>query len=417
MDIRNNKDKKSYGDFKKVVCRYHMMGQCKYGSSCSFSHDLNSIPEVTCQYYLNGECRYGDHCRFFHPPIQKSPEESTSKTKQLPPSFQKLSLKDNWIGASEFMPGKKYVPRCKTENDYSKVLKKNLPSVSEQFSETICPYNLEGNCSYGDSCQFGLHGLLCNICSMYVLHPTNEAERENHIKECMQHMEEDMKASFEAQKLSELQCGICLEKVVEKNDSKSKDQRFGILENCCHVYCLECIRKWRSNDEQDKKAVKGCPECRVYSSYVIPSDIWVEDKQEKEKLIEKYKNKMSQLPCKYFDEGRGQCQFGKHCFYLHKFADGTIQDKSKLKPPRHVYNLRGEEDTIEARGLAEFLNIDPDSDLILDLMNDHVDLEFFNEHDDFLWEDALGDVSFDDEYDYQDSDDYSGFFYSDISDY
>ena len=66
--------------------------------------------------------------------------------------------------------------------------------------------------------------------------------------------------------------------------------------------------------------------------------------------------------------------------------------------------------------MAEFLNIDPDSDLILDLINDHIDLEFFNEHDDFLWEDA-GDVSFDDEYDYQDSDDYSGFFYSDISDY
>lgn len=43
-----------------------MMGQCKYGSSCSFSHDLNSTPETICQYYLNGECRYGDHCRYIY---------------------------------------------------------------------------------------------------------------------------------------------------------------------------------------------------------------------------------------------------------------------------------------------------------------------------------------------------------------
>jgi len=395
MDFKNNKDKRSYGDFKKVTCRYYMMGQCKYGSSCNFSHDLHSTPEVTCQYFLNGECRYGDQCRFFHPPDQKSQGESTSKKKQI---FPKPNFKDTWIDASDFVPGKKYIPRCMTEKDYSKALKKNL---SPDFSDSICPLNLiEGDCKNGDDCQLGLHGLLCNICSLYILHPTNKCEREKHIKECMQHMEEDMKESFEAQKMSELQCGICLEKVMEKKDSKSKDQRFGILENCCHVYCLECIRKWRCNEEQDKKAVKGCPECRVHSSYIIPSDIWVEDKKEKEKLIEKYKNKMSQLPCKYFDRGNGTCPFGRHCFYLHKFEDGTIQDKSKLKPVRNVYNSRGEETMMGARDLANFLEINESSDLIQLLV-----------HDDYYHIENILDLDFDDFQSDFDDDDFEDDFY------
>ena len=69
-----------------------------------------------------------------------------------------------------------------------------------------------------------------------------------------------------------------------------KDLRFAILQNCNHCFCLECIRKWRkqhNNMEQEveAKTVRACPECRVHSDYVIPSKTWIEDKDEKEKLI------------------------------------------------------------------------------------------------------------------------------------
>ena len=30
----------------------------------------------------------------------------------------------------------------------------------------------------------------------------------------------------------------------------------------------------------------------------------------------------SQKPCKYFDQGRGECPFGNSCFYLHAYPDG-----------------------------------------------------------------------------------------------
>lgn len=34
---------------------------------------------------------------------------------------------------------------------------------------------------------------------------------------------------------------------------------------------------------------RACPECRVKSDFVTPSRYWVEDKEDKKKLIEEYK--------------------------------------------------------------------------------------------------------------------------------
>lgn len=37
---------------------------------------------------------------------------------------------------------------------------------------------------------------------------------------------------------------------------------------------------------------RSCPECRITSNFVIPSEFWVEDKEEKQKLIQTYKEGM-----------------------------------------------------------------------------------------------------------------------------
>lgn len=37
---------------------------------------------------------------------------------------------------------------------------------------------------------------------------------------------------------------------------------------------------------------RSCPECRITSNFVIPSEYWVEDKDDKQKLIQKYKDGM-----------------------------------------------------------------------------------------------------------------------------
>jgi E3 ubiquitin-protein ligase makorin len=38
------------------------------------------------------------------------------------------------------------------------------------------------------------------------------------------------------------------------------------------------------------------------SNFVILSEYWVEEKEEKQKLIQKYKEAMSNKACRYFDE-------------------------------------------------------------------------------------------------------------------
>lgn len=42
--------------------------------------------------------------------------------------------------------------------------------------------------------------------------------------------------------------------------------------------------------------------CRTESHFVCPSQYWVDDKEEKDKLINRYKNALQQQNCKYFNQ-------------------------------------------------------------------------------------------------------------------
>ncbi|XP_015189958.1 PREDICTED: uncharacterized protein LOC107073774, partial [Polistes dominula] len=48
------------------------------------------------------------------------------------------------------------------------------------------------------------------------------------------------------QRSKEMSCGICFEKIMEKLPN---EQTFGILPNCNHCYCLNCIKEWRKAKE------------------------------------------------------------------------------------------------------------------------------------------------------------------------
>lgn len=143
-----------------------------------------------------------------------------------------------------------------------------------------------------------------------------------------------MELSFAIARSKEKSCGVCFEVILEKT---SGEQRFGILPNCNHCFCLSCIRKWRQARQFENKIIRACPECRVTSDFVCPSMYWVDTKEEKEKLIENYKQALSRKDCKYFKQGRGKCPFGNKCFYLHALPDGTRTDVGP--PPRQRRNL------------------------------------------------------------------------------
>ena len=102
--------------------------------------------------------------------------------------------------------------------------------------------------------------------------------------------EEDMELSFAIARSKDKTCGICMEvciiitrlkrhshfklvrshvfisykTVTVKNfplqtvmeKKPSSERRFGILSNCNHIFCLSCIRKWRSAKQFENKTIR-----------------------------------------------------------------------------------------------------------------------------------------------------------------
>ncbi|CAG0914429.1 unnamed protein product [Notodromas monacha] len=198
--------------------------------------------------------------------------------------------------------------------------------------EELCPFAIAGECRYGEACVY-VHGLICDLCETPCLHPNDEDQRKRHRTECLKRHEEDMKHSFDIAKSIDKSCGICYDVILEKPGKKA-DQRFGILSSCNHVFCISCIRKWRQQTENvvvPTKTARACPACRVMSDFVIPSKIWVEEKEDKEALIRTYKEEMRKKNCKHFNFGEGGCPFGNKCFYRHETRSGAKVD---VGPPR-----------------------------------------------------------------------------------
>ena len=131
---------------------------------------------------------------------------------------------------------------------------------------------------------------------------------EEHLDECLSKPE-----SVPIAQLHQILCGLCNSPVLQ-----GVDPRFGLL-NCNHVFCLGCIRTWRSTHfDANNENSRSCPDCKEVTYFIVPSSTWIDDQIEKFKVIEQYKKRMSVIPCKYYDYGRGDCPFGTSCFYDHR---------------------------------------------------------------------------------------------------
>lgn len=62
-----------------------------------------------------------------------------------------------------------------------------------------------------------------------------------------------MELSFAIARSKDKTCGVCFEVVREKS---GRAKRFGILPNCNHIFCLECIRKWRQAKQFDNNIIR-----------------------------------------------------------------------------------------------------------------------------------------------------------------
>lgn len=364
---------------KQVTCRYYLQGVCREGSKCLFSHDLATSKSSTiCKYYQKGQCAYGARCRYDHtrlpasggaaapvpPPLtsgalhspRQPPEHNApvikSKLRETGKREKKtLVLRDrNLSGLNE----EKQKPSAtsdvvccsdKTDNVEMKPhsyleaicsgLEDPVAGSSCADGEQWCPYAAAGACHFGDRCLY-LHGDVCEICGLQVLHPFDQEQRKAHEMMCMATFEHDMEKAFAFQASQDKVCSICMEVVYEK--PSASERRFGILSNCNHTYCLSCIRQWRCAKQFENPIIKSCPECRVISEFVIPSAYWVEDQEKKNELIEAFKQGVGKKPCKYFEQGKGTCPFGGKCLYLHAYPDGTRAEPEK---PRKQLSSEG----------------------------------------------------------------------------
>lgn len=61
-------------------------------------------------------------------------------------------------------------------------------SSSYSSEEQLCPYAAAGECRFGDACVY-LHGEMCEICRLQVLHPFDPEQRKAHekvkLQDCM----------------------------------------------------------------------------------------------------------------------------------------------------------------------------------------------------------------------------------------
>ncbi|KAL1492902.1 hypothetical protein ABEB36_011072 [Hypothenemus hampei] len=388
--------------YKKYCLQYYNSAVCPYGFHCTYNHserheiDLVAYLEGTdfilgeppktirqCHYYKLGRCIFQDRCRYLHDnddslrnqsdqqgatnsqPSEKVDLPSTSaqadkkSESESQPNLSKELTQTNdeehesdgtessleedeeeegacaspavvknksWAEAPEFVP---------RGWSYAQVVKADEPQDKLE-NRKLCPYTTkEGICVNVATCN-NVHGEFCDMCERYLLHPYNESERKRHQQECVEQHERNMEHSFAIQRSKEKTCGICFEIIMEKANG---EQRFGILPNCNHCFCLTCIRKWRQAHQFENKIIRACPECRVTSDFVCPSMYWVDTKEDKSKLIEDYKEALSRKDCKYFKRGEGKCPFGNKCFYKHATPDGNNIDvgpPSRQRRHRHV---------------------------------------------------------------------------------
>ncbi|KAK9375325.1 uncharacterized protein V1513DRAFT_443494 [Lipomyces chichibuensis] len=157
-------------------------------------------------------------------------------------------------------------------------------------------------------------------------------------------------------------CAICLEVPTV----------FGLLLNCDHVFCLSCMREWRTTSGMATREFLGtlsenstadtyteyrggnitladhslraerrrtevrlnkcCPLCRRPSDFIVPSShrparsttgdssrkSGEHAKQlTKQEIVDAYLTTLKHIPCKYFAATRS-CQFGNDCHYAHR---------------------------------------------------------------------------------------------------
>jgi len=289
--INNETKNLLYSYAKKYkLCYFHMLNQCIYGDECQFVHGL------TCE-----KC----HKNVFNPllPI---------KNQIIDHNKCCISLKENSVNESDKIPVIDNNDNDDNKFEYELNSRKNTTSLNPNAKEFEYKNKMDKKL-FDYSCQH--ESSLSNL--------TVDSDNDN--------SEILLNNQFPI-----VECGICYEKI------PSTGRTLGLLANCNHVFCYNCIKKWRST-VLNLSSVKSCPLCRKISFYIIPSSIYPKNEEEKNLIITEYRKSRMKIRCKYYRYPDHQfCPFGDECFYAHLLPNG---ERAELGPPHVQLEYRSSRNT------------------------------------------------------------------------
>ncbi|KAF9585407.1 hypothetical protein BGW38_002518 [Lunasporangiospora selenospora] len=125
-----------------------------------------------------------------------------------------------------------------------------------------------------------------------------------------------------------------------------------MIVSCNHAFCLTCIRTWRSKDissdpyeanNRSNSVTKACPNCRTPSLYIVPSSFFPTCDDQKQIIIQNYKEAAGRTRCKYFQDSgtRRWCPFGDRCFFAHLNENGEPCRVNQDSDPRRRRRRQG----------------------------------------------------------------------------
>ncbi|XP_017286375.1 makorin, ring finger protein, 4 isoform X2 [Kryptolebias marmoratus] len=300
------------------ICRRFLNGSCRFGSRCYYRHEWSIMqPSQICRYFQKGECWYGERCRYLHilqpdagtsvsgrrgsvPAVYSSSSSvahSPSDRRGSEPALLRTIVNtgrdcggsESTLDASNFWRDTGHLP----DNDDAQERSQGTDSESGQNSgiaRASAFQRIEEGSSESEPQEGGAAAAAAAASSN-----TREEETEAFLQS------------------KNVICGICMEKVFEKENIK--DHVFGLLPNCNHSFCLKCIATWRKTKDLGSDVVRACPQCRVKSAFYVPSKYWVEGPA-KESAVAAFKKKFSKRRCCIYDR-YGYCPIKRECLYRH----------------------------------------------------------------------------------------------------
>ncbi|XP_076596593.1 makorin, ring finger protein, 4 isoform X2 [Chaetodon auriga] len=312
------------------ICRRFINGSCRLGPRCNYRHEWPVRPSAQiCRYFQKGGCWYGECCRYLHV-LQPEVDAAVAGRRSSVPAVSSSSVAyapPDRRGSEPALLQAEVTSRqqCSTSEFVVNDSNSQHNTVAADIAEEQSQDNDSDLTASWESAQSSEVAQACAHSGRNE-QETSSNETTEDATAAAAAAASSAQGTVEALLQSKnVICGICMDKVYEKKDPRN--HVFGILPNCNHSFCLQCIMTWRKTKDLGPDVVKTCPQCRVRSAFYVPNKYWVEG-QAKESLIAAFKEKFSKKSCSYYARYK-YCPFKTECLYRH---DRHARRRSFLYP-------------------------------------------------------------------------------------